>query len=66
MDPSDLVFWPRFQPEPGMSEPVQTLTFGRDFNQSLERVNLPSSLKGLTLGEFFNQSLERVDIWLQL
>eukprot|EP00439_Symbiodinium_sp_Y106_P058528 s909_g8.t1 len=36
---------------------LQSLTFGFDFNQSLEGIQLPSSLQSLTLGERFNQSL---------
>ncbi|OLP74914.1 hypothetical protein AK812_SmicGene45402, partial [Symbiodinium microadriaticum] len=34
------------------------LTFGREFNQSLEGMQLPSSLQRLTFGREFNQSLE--------
>ena len=40
----------------------EKLTFGRDFNQSLERVTLPSSLQSLTFGYDFDQSLERVTL----
>ena len=36
------------------------LTFGENFNQSLERVTLPSSLQSLSFCHDFNQSLERV------
>ena len=32
------------------------------FNQSLERVTLPSSLQSLSFGAEFNQSLERVTL----
>jgi hypothetical protein len=38
------------------------LTFGEDFNQSLEQVTLPSSLKNLSFGRNFDQSLERVTL----
>eukprot|EP00435_Cladocopium_sp_Y103_P034204 s1900_g8.t2 len=38
---------------------LKDLTFGEAFNQSLETVSLPSSLKRLTLGGF-NQSLDHV------
>jgi len=38
------------------------LTFGENFNQSLERVTLPSSLQSLSFGWKFNQSLERVTL----
>eukprot|EP00435_Cladocopium_sp_Y103_P010459 s539_g2.t1 len=47
--------------DPNRAEPtIQTLTFGHKFNQSLERVTLPSSLQTLTFGHKFIQSLERV------
>eukprot|EP00435_Cladocopium_sp_Y103_P061201 s312_g22.t2 len=39
---------------------LQSLSFGRDFNQSVERVTLPSSLQSLSFGDKFNQSLELV------
>ena len=38
------------------------LTFGEDFNQSLEQVTLPSCLKSLSFGRNFDQSLERVTL----
>jgi hypothetical protein len=38
------------------------LSFGCEFNQSLEGVTLPSSLQTLSFGENFNQSLERVTL----
>ena len=41
---------------------LQSLTFGRTFDQSLDRVSLPSSLQNLTFGSMFNQSLDRVSL----
>ena len=41
---------------------LASITFGRDFNQSLEQVMLPSSLQSLSFGGGFNQSLERVTL----
>ena len=41
---------------------LASLSFGADFNQSLERVTLPSSLQSLSFGDAFNQSLERVTL----
>ena len=41
---------------------LQILTFGHNFNQSLEGVNLPSNLQSLTFGTDFNQSLEGVNL----
>jgi ABC-type proline/glycine betaine transport system permease subunit len=38
------------------------LSFGDDFNQSLERVTLPSSLQSLSVGVKFNQSQEQVTL----
>ena len=38
------------------------LTFGENFNQSLEWVTFPLSLQSLSFGENFNQSLERVTL----
>jgi len=38
------------------------LSFGDWFNQSLERVTLPSSLQSLSFGRWFEQSLERVTL----
>ena len=38
------------------------LSFGKTFNQSLERVTLPSSLQSLSFGLAFDQSLERVTL----
>jgi hypothetical protein len=38
------------------------LTFGFEFNQSLEKVTMPSSLQTLTFGFEFNQSLEGVSL----
>ena len=47
-----------------------SLTFAKEFNQSLEGVILPNSLENLTLGFGFNQSLEdlakqsaELDVW---
>eukprot|EP00435_Cladocopium_sp_Y103_P061557 s808_g23.t1 len=39
---------------------LEKLTFGDDFNQSLDDINLPRSLLKLALGDSFNQSLDRV------
>ena len=41
---------------------LQSLTFGNDFNQSLDRVPLPSNLQSLTFSNHFNQSLDRVTL----
>eukprot|EP00435_Cladocopium_sp_Y103_P028425 s2491_g7.t1 len=41
---------------------VTNFRFGRYFNQSLERVTLPSSLQSLSFGYSFNQNLERVTL----
>eukprot|EP00434_Breviolum_minutum_P004217 symbB.v1.2.003716.t1/scaffold209.1/size267950/14 len=41
---------------------LQSLTFGREFNQSLDGVNLPDRLQNLVFGYFFNQSLESVNL----
>ena len=41
---------------------LASLSFGDDFNTSLERVTLPSSLQSLKFGNNFNQSLERVTL----
>ena len=41
---------------------VFKVSFGDEFNQSLERVILPSSLQSLAFGDRFNQSLERVTL----
>ena len=43
-----------------LPESLISLTFGHNFNQSLERVTLPNSLQNLTFGASFNQSLEHV------
>eukprot|EP00435_Cladocopium_sp_Y103_P058920 s8_g20.t2 len=40
-----------------MPRRLQSLTFGRDFNQSLEGVTLPDSLESLTLGDCFSRIL---------
>ncbi|CAK9040094.1 unnamed protein product, partial [Durusdinium trenchii] len=46
-----------------VTDAIASLTFGCNwFNQSLERVTLPSSLQSLTFGHFFNQSLEGVTL----
>eukprot|EP00435_Cladocopium_sp_Y103_P010461 s2128_g2.t1 len=45
---------------------LASMTFGRHFNQSLERVTLPSGLQSLSFGSEFNQSLERVTLPSQL
>ena len=39
---------------------LENLTFGNEFNQSLEQVTLPRNLQSLTFGHGFNQSLEHV------
>ena len=39
---------------------LQSLTFGDNFNQSLDGVTLPKGLQNLTFGRNFNQSLEGV------
>ena len=41
---------------------LQSLTFGEEFNHSLEGIQLPSSLQSLTLGKDFNQSLEGIQL----
>ena len=41
---------------------LQSLTFGRQFNQRLEGMQLPSSLQSLTFGRYFNQSLEGIQL----
>jgi hypothetical protein len=38
------------------------LSFGQEFNQSLERVTFPLRLQSLSFGRKFNQSLERVTL----
>ena len=43
-----------------LPESLQTLIFGRSFNESLEKVKLPS-LRTLVFGDGFNQSLEKVE-----
>ena len=40
----------------------QQLTFGDDFNQSLDNVSLPGGLLQLTFGYDFNQSLDNVNL----
>ena len=45
-----------------LPESLEHLTFGNEFNQSLEGVTLPSNLQTLTFGDDFNQSLERVTL----
>ena len=42
------------------------LTFGRAFNQSLNKAMLPSGLQGLTLGWDFSQSLNNATLPLGL
>ena len=39
-----------------------TLAFGRQFNQSLDAVSLPSSLESLTFGINFNHTLKGVNL----
>ena len=53
--------WPKIQPRFGATFPgtLKNLTFGMDFNKSLDRVTLPSGLQSLTLGFGFDQSLDR-------
>ena len=45
-----------------VTDAIASLTFGNEFNQSLEGVTLPSSLQTLTFGKEFNQSLEGVTL----
>ena len=45
-----------------LPESLEHLTFGSEFNHSLEGVTLPSSLQSLTFGIAFNQSLEGVTL----
>ena len=35
------------------------LIFGRDFDQSMDKVNLPAGLLSLTFGSRFDQSMDR-------
>ena len=42
--------------------PLESLTLGGSFNQSLEKVDLPSSIRSLTFGAAFNQSLQLVKL----
>ena len=37
---------------------LQSLTFGDEFNQSMDNVTLPSGLQSLTSGREFNQSMD--------
>ena len=41
---------------------LQSLTFGRNFNQSMENVTLSSGLQSLTFCGIFNQSMENVTL----
>lgn len=41
---------------------LRFLSFGDNFNQSLENVALPSSLDTVSFGHNFNQSLKNVDL----
>ena len=43
-----------------LPESLEILTFGNQFNQSLDQVTFPSSLQSLFFGHEFNQSLDRV------
>ena len=43
---------------------ISALTFGTEFNQSLDGVTLPNSLQTLTFGDRFNQSLDGVTLSL--
>ena len=45
-----------------MPSGLQTLTFGRDFNQSIVKMTPPSGLQTLKFGAAFNQSLEKVTL----
>ena len=45
-----------------LPQSLEHLTFGSDFNESLEQVTLPRSLQSLAFGDAFNQSLERVTL----
>ena len=49
-----------------MPSSLQSLSFGADFNQSLEQVTLPLSLQTSSFGGDFNQSLEQVTLPLSL
>ena len=39
---------------------LRTLTFGQNFNQSLDNVTWPAGLQSLTFGEHFEQSFANV------
>lgn len=41
-----------------LPESLQSLTFGHDFNQSLEMTRFPQDLQSLTLGHNFDQPLD--------
>jgi len=41
---------------------VQSVTFGDDFNQSMEKVSLPVGLRSLTFGDGFDQNMEKVSL----
>ena len=42
----------------GVPSGLQNLTFGREFNQSMDHTALPSGFEKLTFGRKFNQSLD--------
>ena len=41
-----------------MTMSLQSLSFGDDFNQSMDNVALPSGLQSLTFGARFSQSMD--------
>ena len=41
---------------------LQTLTFGHDFNHSLDNVTWPAGLQSLTFGFFFDQEPGQCDM----
>jgi hypothetical protein len=44
----------------GLQSHQETLTFGHEFNQGLQKVKFPESLRSMTFGFWYNQSLEGV------
>ena len=41
---------------------LQSLTFGKAFNQNIDNLTLPNGLLSLTFGEAFNQSMDNVTL----
>ena len=41
---------------------LQSLTFGKAFNQNIDNLTLPNGLQSLTFGEAFNQSMDNVTL----